>query len=265
MRRYHVHREIHRADASFHASDLILVPNPDEADELAGLGFTSNTRVVPNGIPDVLLAHASLMRSDDPRRAADRHVAVIGTWDLRKGRLDWPHILLGVRRRVPDANVPFLGAGVARDDVLAELGYPAGVEVLPSYDPATLPKLLTTTKAGGLASYVEGFGLGLVEQMACGIPSVAYDVPGPRHTIGTVHHDLVVPLGDTEAFATRLAHLLSMDAESYAELAGRVRDAAHRYRYSAIAEETLSAYLSCPRSSHEELRSLDRLIELNKQ
>jgi glycosyltransferase involved in cell wall biosynthesis len=145
---------------------------------------------------------------------------------------------------VPETTFTFLGTGADQEHVLADLGHPDGVDVVSSYDPATLPELLADTKVGALASYVEGFGLGLVEQMACGVPSVAYDVAGPRHTIGAVDRGLLVPAGDVGAFAAQLARILAMDARTFGALAGRVRDAAERYRYSAIAAETLHAYRS---------------------
>lgn len=242
VRRAHVRGVIRRTEASFRASDLILVPNPVEAEELASIGFGARTRVVPNGIPDELLEAAAKHRSMDTKRASERRVSVIATWDLRKGKLDWPRIIPAVRRRVPEATFTFLGTRVDEGSVRTELGHPEGVEVVPAYDPADLPELLCATKAGALASYVEGFGLGLVEQMACGVPAVSYDVAGPRHTVGAVHNDLLVPEGDVEAFSERLAHVLMMQPSAYAALAGDMRDSAGRFRYSKIAAETLLAY-----------------------
>jgi len=241
VRRHQARRQLAHAEASFRASDLILVPNAAEAEELAAMGF-GNARVVPNGIPDELLARAAHYRRSDSARASERRVTVIANWDLRKGRLDWPRILHAVRRLVPAATFTFLGTGAPQSQVLADLGNPKGVGVVQVYDPATLPELLANTTAGALASYVEGFGLGLVEQMACGVPSVAYDVAGPRHTIGAVDQHLLVQAGDVDAFGGRLAELLEMDESAYAALAGRMRAAAERYRYSVIAAETLGAY-----------------------
>ncbi len=233
---------IRDTEASFRASDLILVPNPTEAEELATMGYGEITRVVPNGIPDELLEHAARHELTDVRRASMRRVTAIGTWDLRKGRLDWPAIVPAVRRCVPAATFTFLGTGVSRERVLADLGHPDGVDVVPVYDPDSLPELLSDTKVGALASYVEGFGLGVVEQMACGVPAVAYDVAGPRHTTGAVDADLVSPAGDVDAFSDNLVRVLRMPPPAFVSLASRVRAAADRYRYSSIALETLSAY-----------------------
>ena len=55
-----------------------------------------------------------------------------------------------------------------------------GVTVLPHYRSEELPELLAPVTVGALPTYVEGYGLGIVEQLAAGIPSIAYDVPGPR-------------------------------------------------------------------------------------
>jgi glycosyltransferase involved in cell wall biosynthesis len=242
VRRRQADRQLRDVQASFRASDLILVPNADEADELAGMGFRDVTRVVPNGIPDELVNQPGNHRALDVRRAAERGVSVIATWDLRKGRLDWPAIIARVRDRVPSATFTFLGTRVDERQVLEDLGNPLGIDVVPTYGPVDLPGLLSEAKVGALASYAEGFGLGLVEQMACGLPAVAYDVAGPRHTIGSLDRSLLAPPGDVGGFADALCRVLLMPEPEYIALADRVRSAAVRYRYSTITEETLQAY-----------------------
>ena len=54
------------------------------------------------------------------------------------------------------------------------------LNIVPTYNTLELNELLKNVKVGISPSYIEGFGLAIVEQLACGIPVVAYKVPGPK-------------------------------------------------------------------------------------
>jgi len=236
----HQARRYHRdAKCTFDAADVVLLPNREEVDELGSMGYADVARHVPNGVPDALLDRAPV---HDERRTSGREVSVIASWQVHKGRLDWPAIIAAVRARVPDATFLFLGTVTGEREVRADLGDPRGVEVVASYDPRELPRLLAGSAAGALPSYFEGFGLGLVEQMACGVVPVAYDVPGPRGTVGLLDPRLLVAPGDTDGFARALADVLLMAPAQREALGSRARATAAQFRYSAIARETLRAY-----------------------
>src|SRR4029077_8262782 len=57
-----------------------------------------------------------------------------------------------------------------------------------------------------LASTLEGFGLPVLEAMACGTPVLASDVPALREVGGDLAH--FVSPGDDAAFASAIAHAL---------------------------------------------------------
>jgi glycosyltransferase involved in cell wall biosynthesis len=78
--------------------------------------------------------------------------------------------------------------------------------------------------------------------MAAGIPTVAYDVPGPRDSIGAVDQSLLVPPGDVGAFARRLVEVLTMEPVEYLALASRCMAAAERYLWPSLAARTIKAY-----------------------
>ena len=60
---------------------------------------------------------------------------------------------------------------------------------------------------GAFPSYVEGFGLAVLEQLAAGLPTVAYNLPGPRDILKSTLPDLLVPCGDAEKFAATLCQV----------------------------------------------------------
>jgi glycosyltransferase involved in cell wall biosynthesis len=226
-----------RTERMFEHSDLILVPNSDERAWLEQHGFGPKAVLTPNGIPD------GLVRQDRRSMPTGARVSVIGAWDVRKGARDWPQLMDRITAEVPDAEFTFLGTGpearVRRDLGSARIGR---TTVVSHYESGELPRLLEGAKVGALPTYMEGFGIGLVEQMARGVPTVAYDVPGPRDTVGGLDPSLLVPVGDVSALAARVIDLLRLPRHAYEELSERARNRARQYAWSRVGDLTLDAY-----------------------
>jgi glycosyltransferase involved in cell wall biosynthesis len=253
LRRWRNRRFLGHVAKTFRLCDLIIVPNEDERDYLSRqLGAQEKTVVLPLGLSEARLREMGMLLAE--RASASQRVAFIGHWNARKGSHDWPDILARVRAGAPRASFAFLGTHAGREEVARALGAEDGdpaLEVVPSYSADELGPLLRGVRAGALPSYVEGLGLGVLEKMAAGIPSVCYDVPGPRETIGRVDRSLLVPAGDTEAFAARLLELLTLGEPAYSELSQRCRTVAETFSWRLIGAATLSAY-------REGLRALGR-------
>jgi glycosyltransferase involved in cell wall biosynthesis len=227
---------------SYEVSDVIRVLNADER------GFFEShssllDRVVelPEGLPDRHIDALLATGADPDRRLARREVVAVGAWSLRKGAADWPAIIRLTHARVPEARFRFLGTGVSAEGIRRHLDPGVDVEIVEHYRSTELPQLLATATVGALPSYIEGFPLGVLEQLAAGIPSIAYDVPGPRTTL-KFEPSLLLRRGDVAAFAERLATILLMRANEYATLAQRCAAAVHEYRLSTLAPQLARMY-----------------------
>jgi glycosyltransferase involved in cell wall biosynthesis len=242
LRRWRTWRSLRLVQATLGLCDLVIVPNADEQAYLEGRpGLGEKTVVVGLGIERRRLAE--LAGVDRDGSAGVPGIAFIGSWNARKGAQDWPAIVAGVRRRAPDSRFAFLGTHTPAEELARILGLSGEeLQVVPSYRSEELGHLLGGVRVGALPSYIEGFGIGVLEKMAAGIPSVCYDVPGPRETMGRVDRRLLVPAGDTDAFAERLVGVLELDEAAYRELSARCRTVAERFSWQALARSTLTIY-----------------------
>ena len=127
--------------------------------------------------------------------------------------------------------------------IQAELGAASEeIEFISEYQPEELPQLLRDCTVGAFPSYVEGFGLAVIEQLAAGLPTIAYDTAGPRDILKSDLPELLVASGDVEAFADQLIRILRLDQDRYRELSARSVATAARFSWATIARDTIAAY-----------------------
>jgi len=230
---------------SLEVCDLINLPNQDEFAYLRDrLQLGAKCVVFPFGLSAARRAALQAAAQPASERLARPELVFIGTWSGRKGANDWPHLLRDLKRRVPDLRCRFLGTGLQAAKVLSDLRLPPSpwLEIVPSYDSEQLPQLLATATVGAFPSYVEGFGFAVLEKLAAGIPTVAYDAPGPREMLQFLPPDLRVPVGDWQQMSDRLVGLLHLDAAAYGRLAAQGQAVAERFCWRQIATDTLAAY-----------------------
>jgi glycosyltransferase involved in cell wall biosynthesis len=86
-------------------------------------------------------------------------------------------------------------------------------------------------------SRTEGFGLVLVEAMACGLPVVSFDCEnGPRSIISDGENGFLVPLFDIELFANRIMQLIaSQDLRKSMGEKGRKKS--QQYKIESVGEQ----------------------------
>jgi glycosyltransferase involved in cell wall biosynthesis len=230
---------------SLETADLVIASNTDEQAYLTEvLGFGRKTMLAYNGLSEAR-ALALGSNAQQTARLAETEIVFIGYWGVRKGSADWARIVRRIREDVPRARCAFLGTGCSEECVLEDLELTGdGIRVVPGYESRELPALLKNGTVGALPSYIEGLPFAVLELLAAGIPTVAYDVPGPREILRLLDPSLLVPAGDAEGFGARISELLSLPSERYAELAQACLAVAQRFLWKDIATETLQAYAS---------------------
>jgi len=94
-----------------------------------------------------------------------------------------------------------------------------------------------------LSSDYEGFGLVIIEAMACGIPVVSTDCPyGPSEIIEDGKTGLLAKM-DVQDLADKMEWMITHEEERKA-MGARAHQAAARYRKEVVMPEWEKAYLS---------------------
>jgi len=226
------------ASTTVSESDLINVLNYDDRVALIEIGIPQEKiAVIPNGLSRL---NRQLFDAISSTSTRDPKVAFVGTFDNRKGATDFPQIVEAVCQAIPAASFRLLGTGRDEETVLGM--FPrrmrSAIEVVPRYSPSELPGLLAPCSVGVFPSYIEGFGLGVLEMLAAGIPVVAYDSPGPPMMLP---QEYLVPAGNTKALSDKVAGLLHNKdwlAAARAWAKGRAQD----FCWHRIAKETSAIY-----------------------
>ncbi len=236
-------RAVAFAERTLSEADCCNVSNQRDVQLLTkNYGFSADRLInLPFGIRR---STAESLSSAQPPENGRLELVMIGTFDYRKGCLDLVRIFRKVREQVPDARLTLLGAkGLFQDETsIRNRFHPSDrstISIVMSYDPEELPSLLEGKSFGVFPSYLEGFGIGVVEMLAAGIPVVAYDAPGPESILDA---DALIETGDVKSFSGKL---LEWGSESTAGQDAR-REAARRraacFFWEDIAAATLKAY-----------------------
>lgn len=243
------------ADRALRYCDVFNVPNEEEKRSLEQRAADAQIIVLPYGLNEIeraALASAARSVSD---RLSRKGICFLGMWSVRKGSRDWPEIVRAILKAEPSIRFAFLGTMTDDETVFRDLQLSSREAIccLTNYDPKELPPLIGGCAVALFPSYIEGFGLSVLEQLACGIPTVCYDVPGPRH-IFEENAQFLVPVGNAKAMAERALQILRMNENDYSALSATCRKIAERFRWEQIAADTIHEY----EAAFERQRSTNR-------
>jgi glycosyltransferase involved in cell wall biosynthesis len=228
---------------SYRRADLCLLLNEGER-ELATkrLGIpAAKLKVVDNGLPSYLLGLPVEQLADDGKSPV--RIAHLGSYLTMKGTRYATAALGSILERHPSVEVSFLGTGRDPEEVFADFApeQRSRVTVLPRYGRTELPHLLRGHSIIVSATLREGFGLGILEAMACGLAPVVAATPGPLQFVRHKENGLVARASDTSALIAAV-ELLIQDSSLLARLRREAQATAQRYGWDRVAHDTLEIY-----------------------
>jgi glycosyltransferase involved in cell wall biosynthesis len=205
------------------AADRVIAVSEHIADQAVSLGVDSKRlRVIRSGVDTERLRPASATRRAEARQrlevgASTPLVLFVGNLEPRKQLDVLLQALARVREGVPDAELLVVGTGEnagALDQTAQltrlthELNLDRMVRFLGRLSVERLLDAYAAADVFALPSSSEAQGIVALEAMACGLPVIASAVGGLVSTIEDQASGFLVPSGDVEALATRLADVL---------------------------------------------------------
>lgn len=240
---YHGGFRLWEVEASMKSSDLVFFLNSaDQKYAVNTLGVElSRTHVFPNGLPNAFLNLPMQPVSNEKHTAIK--IAQIGTYIERKGVRYSARALNVVLNRYPNVSVSFLGTCCPEETIYADFD-PAvrdRIKIIPQYEHTDLPLLLQGHHIKLLASLSEGFGVAIIEAMACGLAPVVTQTPGPMEIVTNGENGILIPSRDEGAIQQALEMLIT-NHFLLEELRHNAYLAAQRYSWSHIAQKQLTIY-----------------------
>jgi len=231
-------------EVSLRNADVIQVQSVRDKELLITKGYSKNKiLIVPNGISDERYKLFDEVTFDN--RGDDLTIAFIGTFDFRKGAMDFKFIIDYIKKEFPKAKFVLLGTkGLFStvDDVLRFFPkrYWNDISVYPRFEPLELPKYLSGCHIGIFPSYFESFGFGALEMMAAGLPVVSYAVSGPSDY---AIPELLVPIGNKHSLAKKVIDLFK-DKQKLALLSEESKIISKKFNWNDIAKKASEDYKS---------------------
>lgn len=233
---------IRDATVTIREADLVNINNDEAKTELVKRGVSAQKIcVIPCGLSRSRRLLFDTVSSEPPVQPT---VAFVGTFDPRKGSNDFPKIVQYISEAIP--NVKFRLMGVRNKTEKEVLGHfdrrlKHKIEVISNFHPEELPGLLASCSVGIFPSYLEGFGIGVLEMLAASIPVIAYNTPGPPMMLPT---EYLVSRGDIKDMSDKVISLLH---EKQKLSAARLwaKQQSQRFSWQHIAQTTSDTYLYC--------------------
>lgn len=240
---YHGGLRLWEARKSLQDSDLVLLLNSEDcryAVEKLRVP-RRKIRIVQNGIPERFLEQA--LRSVNFCNSDPLVIAQIGRYSWMKGVAYGSQALNNILRRYQHVQVHFMGTMVEAESVLRDFHPDVRdrIVVTPRFAHETLPTLLANCQVKFFPTLSEGFGLALIEAMACGLAPVTTAAPGPSMIVVHRQNGLIVPPADSNALEQALESLI-LDPDLLSRLRQRAFADAEAYSWAKVAERQVALF-----------------------
>ncbi len=227
---------------SLRHADLVFLLNSEEhkyAVEVLGVS-PDKVHTVANGIPDYLLNLPFEAITDENKTI---RIAQVSTFIQRKGIKFSVPALNNILSRYPHVEMSFLGTVYSANEVYSNFNPDLRdrIKVIPCFSHETLPELLRDHHIKLFPPLSEGFGMALIEAMACGLAPVATATGGPLDIISDHHDGLLIPLRDSQAIEQALEKLIN-DCAELNKLRQNAHNTAQKYSWQSIAKRNISLY-----------------------
>jgi glycosyltransferase involved in cell wall biosynthesis len=228
------------ADLTILNADLINVPNKQDAEYLIKNGTPKNKIcVIPYGISD--------QRREDFRKCASTppnslKIVFLGSFDYRKGAMDFSYIINEILKSKPDAKFLFLGTkGLfnSKEEILNffEPKSHKHIEVIMSFKREEIGEYLKECSLGIYPSYMEGFPFGILEMQTAYIPVYAYDSPGAGMMLPSCN---LSPPGDKEDLAFKIIeHIKKKNTKQKRQ---EVFQSSLQFNWKSVCQTTIEIY-----------------------
>jgi glycosyltransferase involved in cell wall biosynthesis len=241
----HLEPKIIDYEKSFFHADIINVLNQDEYKFVSeSLNFENKTVLFPHGLRKNSFQLFEQQRCQAVVRYQNQKIVFIGNWSERKGSLDFPSIVQAVINQNPAAKFLFLGASCSSELLLSKFPTEVhpNVEVIPEYQQANLPNLISDSTLAVFPSYCEGFPWSVLEKLAAGLPVIAYDIHGVRDMLKHYSQSMMTDPGDIQALSNKLVEKLNQPIDQYAALVEESLSISRRFQGRDIAQSILNIY-----------------------
>lgn len=197
--------------------------------------------LVKNGLPEYLLNRP--MVNTPYGKDETIRIAQVGSYLHQKGITYTREALVVLMRKYRNLEISFIGTGCNPERVWEDYDpdLKPRIRVVSRYAHEELPDLLKGHHIKLFATLSEGFGLALVEAMACGLAPVTTATAGPLTIVEDGKDAMVIPPHDAGAIMASLEKLIEdrVLLDQMRRLAWRK---AQSYSWAHIADEAIEYY-----------------------
>ncbi|MDY7226993.1 glycosyltransferase family 4 protein [Hyalangium rubrum] len=238
---YHGGFRLWEVRESLRVSDHVVLLNPMDRDYARDrLGIPADRiSLIPHGLPE------PFQGLPPPERLAEGplRLAFVGTWIQRKGREDIVAVARALLEQGGAFSLSLLGTGIGEAEVLGD--FPPAVRervrVVPRYRHEELPGLLAGHEVLLFPSHAEGYGMALVEAMACGLAPVTTPVGVAPEVVREGETGRLRPIGDVPGL-TAAVRGFAEDRERLLEVRRAAQKAVQGLTWREVALRTLRLY-----------------------